>query len=174
MAAKVWKLGAKGYLCAAITALSFSAQAEPSNCLTVGVSDGDTIKVRCGKPGQYEQLTVRFGAIDAPEQKQPFGQRSKQTLSDLIYMKPVSLDCYKTDRYERQICHVSSQEHGDVGVAMIKRGMAWWYRDYSHEQTTDARKRYEQAESSAIQQKQGLWSDPHAQPPWEWRKARRN
>jgi len=138
------------------------------------VTDGDTIKVRCGQQGSYEQITVRFGAIDAPEQRQPFGQRSKQTLSELVYMKPVQLACYKTDRYQRKICNVSTQESGDIGLAMIRSGMAWWYRDYAHEQTADARKRYGQTEASAIQGKQGLWSDPHAVPPWEWRKLRRN
>ena len=46
-----------------------SVQAEPLECLTVGVTDGDTIKVRCGQTGSYEQVTVRFAAIDAPEQR---------------------------------------------------------------------------------------------------------
>lgn len=147
-----------------------SAQAESLECLTVGVTDGDTIKVRCGQPGSYEQITVRFAAIDAPEQRQPFGQRAKQTLSDLIYMKPVQLDCYKTDRYQRKICNVSTSEVGDVGLAMVRAGMAWWYRDYASEQTVDAQNRYGQTEKSAIQDKQGLWGDPYATPPWEWRK----
>lgn len=132
------KLLVLGSMCVA----SF-VNSQPLTCLTVGISDGDTIKVRCGTEGNYEQLTVRFGAIDAPEQKQPFGQRSKQALSDLIYMKPVQLDCYKTDRYRRNICNVSTQEQGDIGLAMIRLGMAWWYRDYANEQTPDARRAYE-------------------------------
>ncbi len=36
-------------------------------CLVVGVSDGDTLKVRCGTPGTYQQLTLRLSAVDAPE-----------------------------------------------------------------------------------------------------------
>lgn len=151
-----------------------SAQAESLECLTVGVTDGDTIKVRCGQPGSYEQITVRFAAIDAPEQRQPFGQRAKQTLSDLIYMKPVQLDCYKTDRYQRKICNVSTPEIGDVGLAMVRAGMAWWYRAFAREQTASARAIYEQVEAQASQTKQGLWSDPHATPPWDWRKTRRS
>ncbi len=134
-----------------------SAQAESLECLTVGVTDGDTIKVRCGQPGSYEQVTVRFAAIDAPEQRQPFGQRAKQTLSDLIYMKPVQLDCYKTDRYQRKICNVSTPELGDVGLAMVRAGMAWWYRDY----TSEKQQMHESdtGKTSAIQDKLGL-SDP--------------
>lgn len=155
-------------------ALFFSpAQAEQMTCLVVGVTDGDTIKVRCGQPGAYEQIKVRFGAIDAPESKQAFGQRSKQALSDLIYMKQAQLNCYKQDRYKRNICTVSTSAAGDVGLAMIRQGMAWWYRDYAREQSADARKRYEQAEQHAMKEKRGLWSDPHAMPPWEWRRERR-
>lgn len=54
-------------------------------CLVVAVSDGDTIKVRCGEPDAYEQVTIRLAEIDAPEKGQPFGQRSKASLSDLCF-----------------------------------------------------------------------------------------
>lgn len=142
-------------------------------CLVVGVTDGDTINVRCGQPDAYEQIKVRFGAIDAPESKQAFGQRSKQALSDLIYMQQVQLDCYKQDRYKRNICTVSTGVAGDVGLAMIRQGMAWWYRDYAREQSPDVQRQYEQTERQAMQAQRGLWSDPHAMPPWEWRRERR-
>ncbi|KAF1021872.1 MAG: hypothetical protein GAK30_01561 [Paracidovorax wautersii] len=142
-------------------------------CLAVGVTDGDTIKARCGQPGAYEQVTVRFGGIDAPEQKQAFGQRAKQALSDLVYMKPVKLDCYKQDRYQRHVCNVSTDAAGDVGEAMLRLGMAWWYRHYSNEQTPAARVAYEKAEGDARAAWRGLWSDPHAQAPWEWRRVQR-
>ncbi|RYY19600.1 MAG: thermonuclease family protein, partial [Cytophagaceae bacterium] len=56
-------------------------------CLVVGVSDGDTLKARCGQPGAYEQVTIRLAEIDAPEKSQPFGQRSKDHLSDLCFGK---------------------------------------------------------------------------------------
>jgi len=108
------------------------AWAAQMTCLVVGVTDGDTINVRCGQPDAYEQIKVRFGAIDAPESRQPFGQRSKQALSDLVYMQQVQLDCYK--------------------------------------QSPDAQRKYEQTEQQAMQAQRGLWSDPHAMPPWEWRK----
>ena len=47
-------------------------------CLVIAITDGDTLKVRCGSEGRYEQITVRLAGIDAPEKKQPhagaFGQ----------------------------------------------------------------------------------------------------
>ena len=46
-------------------------------CLVVAITDGDTIKVRCP---EQPQAVVRLAEIDAPESKQPFGQRSKQEI----------------------------------------------------------------------------------------------
>lgn len=76
--------------------LPLIAAADVRTCLVVGVSDGDTITARCGTAGSYEQVKVRFNGIDAPEKKQPFGQRAKEAMSDLVYMKDVDLDCRKT------------------------------------------------------------------------------
>ncbi|MDN4591243.1 nuclease [Xenophilus aerolatus] len=142
-------------------------------CLTVGVSDGDTIKARCGDPGAYEEVKVRIGGIDAPEKRQPFGQRAKEAMSDLVYMKSVKLECSKLDRYGRHVCTVSTAADGDVGLAMVRVGLAWWYRDYAREQTAAARGLYERAEAQASGAKRGLWAEADAQAPWEWRRASR-
>ena len=44
----------------------------------VGISDGDTITVLDDGKTQHK---IRFAGIDAPEKGQPFGERSKQSLS---------------------------------------------------------------------------------------------
>ena len=44
---------------------------------TVGISDGDTITVLVDR----REVKVRVAGIDAPEKKQAFGQRSKESLS---------------------------------------------------------------------------------------------
>ena len=69
-------------------------------CLVVGISDGDTLTARC--PTQdaahpYQQIKVRFQGIDAPERKQPFGNRSREALSELVYMKEAELRCNKLE-----------------------------------------------------------------------------
>jgi len=151
-------------------------------CLIVGVSDGDTVTARCGDgPGQYEQIKVRLNGIDAPERKQPYGEKSRQFLSDLVYMKQVKLNCPKMDRYKRYVCSVwvapASNPNGnktlDAGLAMVTQGMAWWYRQYSREQTPQERGQYKFAEIEARAKKAGLWSDPDPIPPWAWRKKKR-
>lgn len=60
--------------CLAPILLALSGAAWADTCLIVGVSDGDTLKARCGLSGAYEQVTIRINEIDAPEKGQPFGQ----------------------------------------------------------------------------------------------------
>lgn len=169
-------------LLAGLLALPVLAQAaEPRTCLVVGVSDGDTLTARCGAAGDYEQIKVRFNGIDAPEKRQPFGQRSKEALSDLVYMKEAQLDCPKVDRYGRSVCKVTvaaafaprGPKTLDVGLAMVSVGMAWWYHAYSREQTPQEREQYEFAQTQAHGKGLGLWSDKRATAPWEWRKEQR-
>lgn len=168
-------------LFAVLLALPLLAAADVRTCLVVGVSDGDTLTARCGAAGNYEQIKVRFNGIDAPEKHQPFGQRAKVALSDLVYMKDADLDCQKTDRYGRSVCRVmvapSSAPHGpktlDAGLAMVSVGMAWWYRAYAREQTPQERGQYEFAETEARAKRAGLWADAEPVAPWDWRKERR-
>lgn len=150
-------------------------------CLVVGISDGDTLTARCGQPGEYQQIKVRLGGIDAPESRQPYGARAKQALSDLTYRQEAELRCNKIDRYKRHVCSVwvapASAPEGprtlDAGLAMVTQGMAWWYRYYSSEQSPQERGQYEFAEQEAKAKRVGLWSDPEPVAPWDWRASLR-
>lgn len=66
----------------------------------VGVADGDTITVLDAEKVQHK---VRVAGIDAPEKKQAFGQRSKASMSDLVFGKDVTVLTSKRDRYGRII-----------------------------------------------------------------------
>lgn len=147
-------------------------------CLVVGVSDGDTITARCGEPGTYERVQVRVQGIDAPERKQPYGNRARQALSSMVFQQWAELRCGKTDRYQRKVCSVwvapAAEPDGsralDAGLAMVSMGMAWWYRAYANEQTPQERWQYEFAESEASARGTGLWGDAQPVPPWDWRR----
>lgn len=84
-------------------------------CLVVGVSDGDTVKVRCGAEPDYRQITIRISEIDAPEKQQAFGQRSKESLSDLCFQQQAVVTSDKRDRYGRTVAAVSCRSQ-DVGM----------------------------------------------------------
>lgn len=149
--------------------LSVAAFAQVKLTGTVyGVSDGDTIKIRAQ---DGKEMRVRFHGIDAPESKQAFGQKSKQTLSDLIYRKQVVVQVVDVDRYGRSVGKVYLQDKARtyVNLRMVQTGMAWWYDRYAPNDR-DLR----DAMMVARREKKGLWADPKAIAPWEYRKAQRS
>ena len=52
--------------------------------LVIGVSDGDSITVLDSDKRQHK---IRLQGIDAPEKAQAYGQKSKESLSKLVYKK---------------------------------------------------------------------------------------
>jgi endonuclease YncB( thermonuclease family) len=126
----------------------------------VGVTDGDTIT--CLTP-EKQQVKIRLNAIDAPERGQPFANKSKQALSDMVFGKDVTVEVLDIDKYNRTVGRITIGGL-DVNHEMVTRGMAWQYVKY--DQSRDLR----EAEQSARAARVGLWADPHATPPWEWRK----
>ncbi|MEY4001578.1 MAG: hypothetical protein RI968_696, partial [Pseudomonadota bacterium] len=64
----------------------------------IAVSDGDTITVLA--PGN-KPTKIRLAGIDAPESKQPFGQKSRQHLADMVFGKEVRVQVVNKDRYGR-------------------------------------------------------------------------
>lgn len=151
-------------LCLGLTVGSALAN-ETIDGKVVGVHDGDTLTVLT--PGNTE-VRVRLEGIDAPETRQPFGEASKQSLSAMTFQKQVRLVCTKTDRFKRKVCRVF-QDGRDVNRAQIERGMAWHFKRYADEQPAAERSGDDQAEATARQGKRGVFSQPDAVPPWEFR-----
>lgn len=129
------------------------------------MADGDTVTVLDGQKVQHK---IRLAGIDAPEKAQPFGNRSKETLSDLAFDKSVTVEKDKRDRYRREVGKILVNGR-DVNLVQVERGMAWHYKAYEREQSLDDRKLYDAAEISARSAKRGLWRDSEPTPPWEYR-----
>ena len=134
--------------------------------LVVGISDGDSIRV---VDDQKNEERVRLATIDAPENGQDFGQRSKQSLSQMIYKKHVQIVGGTKDQYGRIIGEVYIGEL-NVNVEQLRRGFAWYYRRHAKQQTASQRKEYSAVEKSARERKAGLWKDKNPTPPWDYRK----
>jgi endonuclease YncB( thermonuclease family) len=132
----------------------------------VGIADGDTITVLDNTNVQHK---VRLAGIDAPEKKQPFGQRSKQSLSNCAYDKTATIQGNKLDRYGRLVGKVLVSGV-DCNLRQINLGLAWHYKKYMNEQIPDDRLTYAQAEEDARLKRAGLWSEGNAMPPWVWRR----
>lgn len=132
--------------------LSVGAKAETLTGYVVAITDGDTITILDANRQQHK---IRLAGIDAPEQHQPFGDRSKQSIAALTFNKTVFVEWRKIHR-ERLVGKVMVNGV-DTNLEQVKAGMAWWYRDYAKEQSLADRRLYEQAEQQAKVQKIGLW-----------------
>lgn len=137
-------------------AISFQAR-------VVGVSDGDSLTVL---DESNQQHRVRLAEIDAPERGQPWGDRSREALSALVFGKTISVQQTDTDRYGRVVARVFSDGR-DVNRTMVEQGAAWAYRQHTQDQTLIA------TEGRARRERAGLWSMGDAQtvPPWQWRQG---
>lgn len=136
--------------------------------MVVGVADGDTLTVLDKGRRQHK---IRLAGIDAPEKRQDFGQRSKESLSELAYRQYVLVDVSKQDRYGRSIGKVL-RGSVDVNLEQVRRGLAWHYKEYQEEQSPVDRRAYADAETEARGLRRGLWTLSHPLPPWEYRRNR--
>lgn len=167
-----------GHLLFPLLLLSLPTHADTLTGIVVSVADGDTITVL---DANREQHKIRFSGIDAPEKAQPFGQRSKENLSRLVFSKDVRVEWEKRDKYKRIVGKVWVQPADcptcpktlDAGLAQLTFGLAWWYRKYAKEQSPEDAGRYEFAEQEARAKRAGLWADGNPVPPWDWRKGER-
>lgn len=130
----------------------------------VGVTDGDTLAILDVTKSQHR---IRLAEIDAPESKQAFGQRAKQALSKLCFGKHAEVRNTSADRYQRVVGTVYC-DGLNANSELVRQGMAWVYVQYASKPSP-----LFALETTARTKKLGLWADPHATPPWEWRRAGR-
>jgi endonuclease YncB( thermonuclease family) len=136
-----------------------ASQSTPFEAEVVGVVDGDTIDVLAGRT----RTRIRIEGIDCPELAQPFGRAAKQFASDRVFGKRVEVLPQTTDRYGRLVARVRLRGE-DLGLALLKAGLAWQYTTYSHDPV------YGSAERAARVARQGLWADKDPVPPWVQRR----
>lgn len=160
-------MGARSLVCflvvAALTvAMSFSAWADNwAEGLVVSVHDGDTLTVLVAK----QQIKVRLAEIDAPELRQPFGHRSRQSLVDLCFHATAKVEQIARDRYGRSVGKVECGGM-DASAHQVALGLAWVYDRYS-KPTSPLYSLQDAAKAAG----RGLWADNDPAPPWEWRKG---
>lgn len=131
-------------------------------CTVIGISDGDTLTVRCKTQEGLRNIKVRLAEIDAPEKQQPWGQRSRQSLAALCCRQPAEVRGSTTDRNGRLVSHVACNG-ADSSSEQVRAGMAWVYDRYVEDW-----KLYDQ-QQQARTARLGLWQDDSPVPPWTWR-----
>jgi endonuclease YncB( thermonuclease family) len=138
----------------------------PDTAATARVVDGDTLDLG----GQR----VRLWGIDAPELRQTCSGKDGQTymcgrdatavLAELTRRRAVQCEKRDQDRYGRTVS-VCRTEAGEINAAMVRRGWAVDYTQYS-------KGRYKAEEAAAKADKLGIWSGRFDMPA-DWRTQRR-
>lgn len=164
--------------------LSFAAG--PSNTASEGsgdkttgyvyyCSDGDTCRLSVAGGSMW--MNVRLFGIDAPEtakqrgrkRGQPMGDSAKDFLNTMLKGKDVSVVQADLDPYNRPVVELFVDGQS-ANLAMIEKGYAEVYRGKT--KRID-RKRFEDAELVAKQNKAGIWAQAGYQSPSEFRKAQK-
>jgi micrococcal nuclease len=138
------------------------AATAPFSGRVVGIADGDTLTVLAGEVPHR----VRLAQIDAPEKKQPWGERSRQSLADLCFGQQVRVSPGKTDLYGRTVARVRCGSE-DASLHQVQNGLAWAYTAYLTDPAIAV------AETLARDTCTGLWADLDPVPPWLFRKEKR-
>ena len=156
----LWLLISCTVACSGRTSTTTARASDTSAGKVIRISDGDTFHVL-----HDDQTTekIRLYGIDCPERQQPFSQKAKDYLSELVFEKTVHIIKKDTDRYGRAVAIVFAGKT-NVNEALLRAGFAWHYKRH------DKNPRWAELEQEAASAKRGLWADPHPTPPWEWRK----
>lgn len=125
----------------------------------VKVVDGDTLIIECEK----SRRTVNIEGIDAPELDQPWGKEVRSFVRDMVRGEDVEVEIIENGG-DAVVARVTVNGV-DLSEMLVSRGLAW-----VPEGSTDADLigMHNKVKESPC----GLWTDPDAVPPWEFRAAR--
>ena len=147
----------------ACTLLALPALARAFYGVVVSVHDGDTLTVMA----EDRTLQVRIAEIDAPDLRQAFGERARDSLAQMCLGKQAEVSLVGPQRSAaaaRVLC-----EGVDAGAQQVERGLAW----VSRRRGATASPLF-LLEDQAQRSREGLWVDKAPAPPWAYRANRRN
>ncbi len=131
----------------------------------VAIADGDTFTLLTA---DKQQIRIRLAEIETPESGQPYGNRAKQALSQLVFGKDVRVEVQTIDRYGRTVGR-PYVGNVDVCAELVENGFDWAYRQYLRDPELL------ELENDARESNKGLWSllEYERIAPWDWRRGKR-
>jgi endonuclease YncB( thermonuclease family) len=128
--------------------------------------DGDTVQAA----GSGGIVVVRMWGVDAPERGQPLFEEARRWLRERVRGRVCEFRGVEMDNYGRQVARVVAPGVGNVGLAMVRAGLAWWYRMYA-----PGAWNLREAERDARRRRLGIWgTGRRAIAPWVWRRFKRS
>lgn len=113
------------------------------------------------------QISIRLAGVDAPEgahfgrPAQPGAKEAFDWLTAYVGQRRVRAYVYKKDQYDRAVATVYVRRwllRRDVGLQMLKRGLATVYEAKSGAEFGDLEDKYRRVEWWAKQRKKGIWA----------------
>lgn len=129
--------------------------------IVIRVVDGDTLHVRPDTGGRPHK--IRMAGMDAPEICQSGGRSARDALARRVLHRRVNVATRANDDYGRDVARVSLGGD-DLALWMVTQGHAWSYR-YRLDDGP-----YAAAQAQARQARRGLFAQPGAESPRDFRK----
>ena len=149
----------------AVLCLPLIATAATLQAKVVQVESGNSLVVN----NTNRPLKIRLKAVVPPETGQAFSEAARDHLKALVFDKAVFVEyTHLAGGYLEAKVILNGV---DIGSQMLRDGVAWYDRASSYELSENDRALYVQCEQAARNEKRGLWQDPGAVAPWEFRQA---
>lgn len=145
------------FVVSALAIIGQSLVAQEVKGVIRSVYDGDTFILE----SSGSTTKIRLNGIDCPEMGQPFGESARE-FWDHYLGDSISVVIVDYDKYGRSVADVFYHDTL-LNFQLIEEGLAWHFKKYS----TDSL--LAEAEINAALDSVGLWSDPNAIAPWDWR-----
>ncbi|KAF2253159.1 putative endonuclease LCL3 [Trematosphaeria pertusa] len=114
-------------------------------------------------------IHIRIAGVDAPElahwgrEAQPYSQEALDWLTKYILNRRVRAYIYRRDQYDRVVAQVYVRNglfRRDVGLEMLRNGLASVYEAKTGSEFGNFEQRYREAEERAKEKKIGMWTNP--------------
>ena len=149
--------------------LGWAAQVSAGDVFSATVKkviDGDSLLVSTDR-GDIE---VRLYGVDIPEYDQPFSRQAKIFTQKAVLGKKVMIEPVAEDAYGRTVA-VVAKGADIINRELVQAGLAWVYPRYCKKAVCTS---WKKDERTARDEKMGLWQETQPNPPWQWKKSKRN
>ena len=137
-------------------------------CKPIRYADGDTFNFT-SRTG--ELVRVRLAGYDAPERAQPYGKQATAKLRELT-AGGAHCDCYKSDRYGRSVCNVTTLAGHHVAPLMLAAGFGCIDARFEKEAKPVDREAARVALQDAQSKRLGMWSGANPQCAADYRRTK--
>ena len=150
-------------ICLAIATPILAADHAQFTAPVISVADGVTLTLLTK---DKQQIKIRLYGIACQERGREFWSRAKQTTSDAVLGKTVTVQPMDTVHDGRTAAVVFMAGGKSLNEHLVREGLAWVYQQDCTQENICAPLR--KLEKAAKAQKHGLWADKTPAAPQEW------